>query len=146
MNSELQAHKTSDTIKWILTLIAFILVGIMITGIILGWFEKEDKPEKQEDNSIVVTPQESQSAMRLNTARAASTNSYTITATVTPSGATNNDIAWSISWKNANGSWSSGKNVSEYITLTSDGNITTVTLKSAFSEQAIITAQSESNP
>ena len=27
MNNELQKHKTSDTVKWVLTLLAFILVG-----------------------------------------------------------------------------------------------------------------------
>ena len=41
MNNELQQHKKSDTVKWILTFIAFILVGIMIIGIILGWFERK---------------------------------------------------------------------------------------------------------
>lgn len=40
MNNELQQHKTADTVKWILTLVAFILVGVMIIGIILGWLEK----------------------------------------------------------------------------------------------------------
>lgn len=147
MNNELQEHKTSDKIKWILTLIAFIAVGIMLTGIILGWFEKKDKPEKQDENQIVVTPQESKTAMRLNASRAAASgNSYTITATVTPSDATNTNIDWSIAWKNGSSAWASGKNVSDYVTVAPDGNSATVTLKNAFSEQAIITAASESNP
>lgn len=147
MNNELQEHKTSDKIKWILTLIAFIAVGVMLMGIILGWFEKKDKPEKQDDNQIVVTPQESNTAMRLNASRAAASgNSYTITATVTPSDATNTNIDWSIAWKNGNSSWANSKNVSDYITFTFDGNSATVTLRSAFGEQAIVTAASESNP
>lgn len=145
MNNELQAHKTSDKIKWILTLIAFIFVGIMLTGIILGWFEKEDQPKQSEDNNIIVTPTE-QSAMRFNTTRAASTNSYTITATVTPIDATNTNIDWSIAWKNPASNWANGKNINDYITFTFDGNTATVTLKTAFSEQAIITATSESDP
>lgn len=147
MNNELQEHKTLDKIKWILTLIAFIAVGVMLMGIILGWFDKPDKPDKQDDNQIVVTPQESQSTMRLNTARAAASgNSYTITATVTPSDATNTNIDWSIAWKNAGSNWANGKNISDYITFTFDESSATVTLRSAFGEQAIVTAASESNP
>lgn len=147
MNDELQEHKTSDKIKWILTLIAFIAVGIMLMGIILGWFEKKDKPEEQDDNQIVVTPRESKTAIRLDASRAAASgNSYTITATVTPSDATNQNIDWSIAWKNGSSSWANGKNVNDYITFTFDGNSATVTLRSAFGEQAIITATSESNP
>lgn len=147
MNNELQEHKTSDKIKWILTLIAFIAVGVMLVGIILGWFDKPDKPEEQDENQIVVTPQESNTAMRLNASRAAASgNSYTITATVTPSDATNTGVYWSIEWKNGSSSWANGKSVSDYITLSSSDNSATVTLKTAFGEQAIITAASESNP
>ena len=36
MDNELHRHKTSDTVKWVLTLLAFILVGVMLAGIILG--------------------------------------------------------------------------------------------------------------
>ena len=32
-NYELYEHKRSDTVKWVLTLIAFIVVGIMLAGI-----------------------------------------------------------------------------------------------------------------
>ena len=42
MNNELQEHKKSDTVKWILTLVGFILVGMLLIGIILGWFEKKE--------------------------------------------------------------------------------------------------------
>lgn len=30
MKDELQQHKTSNTVKWILTLIAFVLVGVLL--------------------------------------------------------------------------------------------------------------------
>lgn len=45
MDYELEQHKTSDKIKWILTLLAFILVGLMLAGIICGWFDKEQTEE-----------------------------------------------------------------------------------------------------
>ena len=43
MSNELYEHKRSDTVKWVLTLLAFILVGVMLAGIILGWFEREGR-------------------------------------------------------------------------------------------------------
>ena len=47
-NNELYQHKRSDTIKWALTLLAFILVGVMLAGIICGWFDKKDEPAEEE--------------------------------------------------------------------------------------------------
>ena len=49
MSNELQKHKTGDKIKWILTLIAFILVGVMFAGILCGWFDKKEPAKEQED-------------------------------------------------------------------------------------------------
>ena len=51
MSNELYEHKRSDTIKWVLTLLAFILVGVMLAGIILGWFEKKEEPPAEEDQT-----------------------------------------------------------------------------------------------
>ena len=41
-------HKKSDTVKWVLTLVAFLIVGVMLAGIICGWFEKEEKQPQEE--------------------------------------------------------------------------------------------------
>lgn len=35
MSYELEKHESGDKIKWILTLIAFILVGVMFAGIVI---------------------------------------------------------------------------------------------------------------
>lgn len=51
MNDELRQHKTSDKIKWILTLLAFILVGVMLAGIICGWFDKEQTEELPDETN-----------------------------------------------------------------------------------------------
>ena len=51
MSNELYQHKRSDTIKWVLTLLAFILVGVMLAGIILGWFEKKEEPPAEEEQT-----------------------------------------------------------------------------------------------
>lgn len=50
-NNELYEHKRSDTVKWVLTLFAFILVGVMLAGIILGWFDKKDEPPAEEEQT-----------------------------------------------------------------------------------------------
>lgn len=42
-NYELYEHKKSDTVKWVLTLIAFIVVGVLLAGLIAGWFDKKDE-------------------------------------------------------------------------------------------------------
>ena len=57
MNNELRQHKTSDKIKWWLTLIAFILIGVTITGMLLGYIkpmtrEEEDIKQEQEIDLI----------------------------------------------------------------------------------------------
>ena len=50
-NNELYEHKQSDTVKWVLTLFAFIFVGVMLAGIILGWFDKKEEPPAEEEQT-----------------------------------------------------------------------------------------------
>ncbi len=50
-NNELYEHKRSDTVKWILTLLAFILVGVMLAGVILGWFDKKEEPPAEQEQT-----------------------------------------------------------------------------------------------
>lgn len=76
-------------------------------------------------------------------------NSQTLTATVTPSDATNKVVDWSIAWKNSSSTWAKGKTISDYLTVspTSDGALTaTVTCTKAFGEQAIVTVAVRSDP
>ena len=73
----------------------------------------------------------------------------TITATVSPSNATYKTIDWSCDWENASSSWTTGKTVTDYFTITptSEG-ATTATWQclQSFGEPIIITATSQSNP
>ena len=66
MKNELQQHKKADTVKWSLTLIAFILVGVMLVGLILQvfgmgkmkpseWFNKQEQTEQSFDDKGEVT-------------------------------------------------------------------------------------------
>ena len=73
---------------------------------------------------------------------------YQLTATITPSNATNKAVDWSVAFVNASSSWASGKTVTDYVTVTptSDGALTaTVECLQAFGEQVVITATSRGN-
>lgn len=164
MDNELHRHKTSDTVKWVLTLLAFILVGVMLAGIILGWFDKkEESPaeeEQQTEESGMVVGDGIGEEISLMSARIAAADyseygvsplaesAQTVTATVTPSDALNKKVDWSIAWANASSSWAKSKTVTDYVTLTptSDGAVTaTLECLQAFGEQIIITATSRDN-
>lgn len=157
MNNELYEHKRSDTVKWVLTLLAFILVGVMLAGIILGWFEKDDAEEEQAGApaySFIVGNSEG-NRMSLTSVRnsAVTGESVTITATVEPDNeAENTGVDWTATWKNAESVWASGKSVSDYVTLTPGGAdyaaSKRVTLENLqpFGEQIIIKATARDDP
>ena len=59
MNNELFNHQKSDAVKWVCTLLAFLIVGVLIAGIICGWFDKkETPPAEQTETGFIVTPDE----------------------------------------------------------------------------------------
>ena len=107
-NSELQQHKTADTVKWILTLIAFILVGIMLIGIICGWFDKKAQPQEKQQDTVqtggMVVGESSDSGISLMSATVPvseyaaygvspqAESAVTLTATITPNIATNKNV------------------------------------------------------
>lgn len=71
-----------------------------------------------------------------------------LTATITPSNATDKTVDWTVAWKNASSSWVSGKSVTDYVTVTptSNGALTAnVECKQAFGEQVIVTVTSRQN-
>lgn len=101
-------------------------------------FEEDPAPEEDCESDPV-----EESAISLN--MSSSNGSVTVTATITPSTATNKKVNWSLAWKNASSSWASGKTVTDYVTVTpdSDGSLTaTVKAVKAFSEQIILTCTS----
>ena len=156
-NYELYEHKRSDTVKWVLTLISFILVGVMLAGIILGWFEKDDAEEEQAGApaySFIVGNSEG-NRMTLTSVRnnAVTGESVTITATVEPDNeAENTGVDWTATWKNAGSVWASGKSVSDYVTITPGGEdyaaSKSVTLENLqpFGEQIIVKATARDDP
>lgn len=72
-------------------------------------------------------------------------SSYILTATITPSFAYNQVVDWLVSWQNPSSSWATGKNVSDYVTITptSDGALTATLASSGlpFGEQVVVTCR-----
>lgn len=156
-NYELYEHKRSDTVKWVLTFIAFIVVGVMLAGIICGWFEKKETEEEQAGvsaYSFIVGNSEG-NRMTLTSVRnsAVTGESVTITATVEPDNeAENTGVDWTATWRNAESVWASGKSVSDYVTLTPGGEdyaaSKSVTLENLqpFAEQIVVKATARDDP
>lgn len=162
-NNELYEHKRSDTVKWVLTLFAFILVGVMLAGIILGWFDKKDElpvEEEQTEQAAVtdgdgnamdddiVYPMPAKMSFNAQTfAQFGEPNAVTseqsvdvrIQAYVTPDDAVNKEVDFPVAWGSA--PTHGGEPVTNYLTVTpdSDGStMATVSCKKAFGDDTII--------
>ena len=167
-NNELYEHKRSDTVKWVLTLFAFILVGVMLAGVILGWFDKKEEPPAEEeqteqaavtdgegnamDEDIVYPMPEKMSfnaqtfavplaGERVTDPAVTSPQSVDvrIEAYVYPESAANKEVDFSVAWGNAPTHGS--EEVTNYLTVTpdSDGStMATVSCKKAFGDDTII--------
>ena len=162
MDNELQEHKKSDIVKWILTLVAFILVGVILIGIVLGWFEKKEvqgdqREQAQAFQSMIVSESvgHNMSLASVHSADpvAQALESVTLTATVRPDNtAENTGVDWDIKWKNSSSSWANGKSVTSYVTLTPSGDsyeqskIVTLNNLQPFGEQIVVTATARDNP
>ena len=168
MSNELYEHKRSDTVKWILTLLAFILVSVMLAGIICGWFDKKEEPPAEEEQTEqaavvdgdgnamdedIVYPMPAKmsfSALALAEARAGEPTSSTVAASeqsvevqieayVMPENATNREVDFSIAW--GEGAQRSAEPVTNYVTVTpqSDGSrIATVACLQGFGDDTIL--------
>ena len=163
MSNELYEHKRSDTIKWVLTLLAFILVGVMLAGIILGWFEKSPPAEEQEQAAVIDGDGNAMDAGTLyrmpekmtftaagsgiplaqfgdpegttSTARA----EVRIEAYVVPENANNREVDFSVAW--GEGAQRSAEPVTDYVTVTpeTDGSrVATVACIKGFGDDIIL--------
>ena len=163
MSNELYEHKRSDTVKWVLTLVAFIVVGVMLAGIILGWFEKSSSAEEQEQAAVIDGDGNAMDAGMLyrmpekmtftaagsgiplarfgdpegtpSTARA----EVRIEAYVVPENANNREVDFSVAW--GEGAQRSAELVTDYVTVTpeSDGSrVATVVCIKGFGDDIIL--------
>lgn len=154
MENELRNHKKSDSFKWWLTLITFILMGVTLLGLVTGFIvpkqltNNEDKPTTERTETANVsngfaTEFISTQNVRLMAATPmalAANSAYveqTLTATVLPATATNKKVDWSVAWADGQ----SGT-VTDYVTVTpsSDGSTTaSVKCYQAFTGNVVVT-------
>lgn len=154
MNNELQEHKTSDKIKWICTLVAFIIVGVMLIGIICGMVaKKDDKPSEKDENEVVVTLPETNDGIKLTktilTAAQYSAygvspqaeSAFTITATVTDEFGQSPDVIQQVTYTMG---WASNspENINDYVTMDVNGTSATFACLKGFNTQIIVTCAS----
>lgn len=155
----LENHVKSDTVKWILTLIGFILVGVMLTGIICGWFDEKDpateKEKTVETGGLVVDPETDEDApVSLSVMRIASADygeygimpiadsAYKVTAKVKEKESNTypdylQEVTWTMAWKTTNSAA-----VTTFVTMAEDGASATFTCLKAFSTQIVVTCTS----
>ena len=147
-------------------LLVIVMAGAVILGIGFGvygkdtsqWFKPkqdasqgEEQPEQKPDESVVIRSDDAVGMLlSYGEASVASDGSttQTITASIEPYDAGNQQVDWSVAFKDANSAWASGKNLSDYVTIAaeSDGSKTAiVTCKQAFGEQVIITCTARDN-
>lgn len=161
--SNYNEHSWSDKFSWIITVIALVLVAILSIGILCALFiqPNEEKPDEQTEQAAVMdgegnammsgTTYAMPARMVFATTAAEVSNAsegITLTATIQPETAENKAVDWDVAFVNPSSSWASGKDVSDYVTVTpaSDGALTAnVNCLKAFGEQIKITVTSRAN-
>ena len=164
--------KTCATLLVVILLLGAALgIGRAITGSwdIRDWGKKPDTEQTMPDdkggnknkNGGAIVNESTSNGIKLMSAKIApvayaangisaqADSAYKLTATVTPADAMNKAVDWSIAWVNGNGTFASGKTVTDYVTVTptSDGALTAnVECKQAFGEQIKVTVTSRDNP
>ena len=143
-----------------------LLAAIVLTALSfgLGWIQLtseenpvQEQPETEEVNGGAIINSGEENGLSLMSAKISpedyskyaidplADTAFTLTATVTPEDATDQSISLSIAFENSASEWASGKNVANYITLSSttvqSGVPFTVTCKEAYGESIILTAK-----
>lgn len=169
--NDLQKHKKSDGVKWVLTVIAVLLLAVAVTAAITqgfknwnpyGWLDKKDAEEtpveenfggmligdSTGDGIAVTSIPIARANYAANDISPLAESAYTLTATITPDDASNKAVDWAVSFVNAESEWAAGKTVTDYVTVTptADGALTAnVECLEAFGEQVTVTVTSRDN-
>ena len=147
--NELNQHKQSDSIKWIITFVALILLAVSVVALgaqvfgegIINNPTTETAPETKTDETPVdpLEPIEPTDAIKPVSAfnivnsdnmklmakapasyAAKQTNTVELNATAYPIGSENGGFVWSAKWANPNSAFATGKDVYDYIELEGD--------------------------
>lgn len=168
-------YRNSNTKSVVLTVIVTLIIGVCALFGFLYWehicaffddvgkyFEKvDDEVEKNKDSGFFIGNGENfgenvfVSCAAVPAAQyddygvsAAAESAYTLTATVEPENAANKKLAWYASFVNSGSEWASGKNVTDYVTVSvsgENGENALVTCLQPFGEQIEIKVVSQEN-
>lgn len=115
--------------------------------------DETNVPRIVDSNGVVLTLDQADSPIRLSAARTVSDDvsaqadtSYTVTAMVEPSDATNTAVTFTAEWQDSSATWVNGKTVSDYVTLTANGAQATLTCNQAFGEKIVVKCVSVDDP
>lgn len=158
-NKRSAPKKRGTARKIIITLLIILLIGVLATSITFNvlMYQKinaptVDKPDGPDKDHVIVTPDpddpdnpnEGIALLSINPEAAImSDNVVTVPVTVTPNIDVECAIDWTVFFKNANSEWVTGKEVTDYVTVTptSDGALSaTVSVVNPFSEQILVRA------
>jgi len=74
-------------------------------------------------------------------------SAFTLTAEVSPDYASDKSLDWTrLEWQNADSAWAEGKAVTDYVTVTPNGNAAVLACLQDFGEPIVLTVSSVSNP
>lgn len=166
---ELRQHKSSDKIKWFLTLIAFLLVGATIAGMLLGYLTprtRDEEPAQQEqeanlNNGGLIVNESVDNGISLMSVRLmpneyasygvskSAESAFIINATITPDYAENQGVSWEVFWLHGGEEFASNNDVNDFITVTPSEESSlsaTVECLAPFGSKIVLKATSQDNP
>lgn len=161
---DLEVHKKSDKIKWIVVFASLVLLLILVIAALATAAgangkaeENAEQTEKTSMASGLVVDGIAGQGIRLagtridpemyaaNGVTPLAEDAFTLKATVQPVTASNQGLLWTIDWTDAENEWAADKDAEDYITLSPTGLNCTVTCLQPFAAQATVTCTSEEN-
>lgn len=155
--SKKQPKKSGKALKIVVALLAFVLVGALATSVTFNVLMYKELAHNDETANaqppVIITPIDTEfmsiTPYALSISEPDGEYVSRLTATPHPENATYTDVDWDIEFANPDSEWASGKNVTDYVTVTptKDGALTAdVKCLQEFGEQIIVTVKSRSNP
>ena len=168
MYNELNRHKNLDKFKWVLTLIAFLLVGVTITGMLLGYITPITKEEETPVNHEEEIPdvgglqvgESTNNGVSLMSAelnkeefatygvRESAESAFVLNAIISPSTVANQGVEWEAFWSGVNSDFSLNESVSDYVKISPQVDTTSLLVEclAPFGDTIVVQAISKDNP
>lgn len=149
---------TKATKRVIVVAVAFVVMAAIVLGMVAALTNGGTGGNKVTENGGMIMGESDGNGVALTSSviapedyaaygvSALAESAYTVTATITPSNAYIQGVSWSLEFVNSASEWASGKNVSDYVSITpsnENNHIVIVSCLMAFGEQIKLVAISE---